>query len=69
MIPAGDLCSFLGCRNVKCQGFENNIKNLQGLYEGGQRKLLQLLLSCFSQRLQRIGDRRILEKAKDRMEN
>lgn len=65
MVPAGDLCSFCGCRNVKCQGFENNIKNLQGLYEGGQRKLFNLLLFlCFSQRLQRAGDRRILEKVR-----
>lgn len=54
MIPTGDHCSCLGCRGVRFQGFESSIKNLQGLCEGGQRKLLQLLpCLCSSQRFAR----------------
>jgi len=50
MVPSGDLCSCLGCRSARIQGFESNVKNLQGLCEGGQKKLLQLLPSlCSSQ--------------------
>lgn len=44
MVPTGDLWSCLGCGSVGFQGFESNIKNLPGLCEGGQRKLLQLFL-------------------------
>lgn len=70
MVPTWDLCSCLGCRSVRFQGFESNIKNLQGVCEGGQRKLLELLPSlCSSQRLQRVWDRKILEKAKEGIEN
>lgn len=64
MDPMEDLCSGLSCRSVWFQGFENDVKNLQGLCEGGKRKFLKLLPFLFLQRLQRVGDRRILEKTK-----
>lgn len=40
MAPTGDLCSCFDCTSVKFQGFENNVKSLEGWCEDGQRKRL-----------------------------
>lgn len=45
MVPTRDLSSCFDCTSVRFQGFENNIKSLEGLCEGGQRKHLWLLPS------------------------